>query len=750
MFAQTQVNSGGTPVIGVAAPAASTSPATANSVGVVQPDNTTITVNGAGVISSNVPNLANTFTKQQSFQGPVAFGAGGTARILPAVQALLGNAPGTYTPSTPTLTYTSTNNITNENFYQTWPNATGPFNSSAYNCTGGIPVAAGPSGNQKGYGVVSQTWLDNGSAFLTSSLTCYFTVDSQSIQLHTLGYTNSFQLSVWNQQIGSYSPATTGGTAAGGSTTTIILASGASTTNGTYNQQYVSILSGTGAGQTRLTNGYTGSSLTANITPAWTTTPDTTSLYTIATTPNYLTGSSTTSTDAGLQVNNANVSYVDWNFGSRQTRLVKLEIQGVFLGVGCDSWCSVMAAPSPYATRMFFLADSFGCAGGTDPNFYKTYNAYPAFVGKYLGVEVIDGCFGTTGIVANKTNLGINYLQRSVPPNNSWLLKNVAVSTQGTFTLTQSGVTTAAIVTNPTVAQLQTAMNNAFGYASCTGSITSGSLTITGVTCSTGTPTFGQYVEGTGINGGSVMESYSGGTITMNNPATATNASVTLTLLNWYVAAHPTQGFWLFSLTNPTSTAPLTVATTGVTGPFTVTQWTGVIKPLVPYDAAGNALPFVIHVQGSFNDDPYAINGGSLQADATTLLTSLVAAFPTATITMNGRPVSNGPMTVPNATDTALINAANAALPKINGVLPFIDLINQTTGAAELQGTSNISTPTFGQTGGSSGAVGTNTDLYVWIDGVHPGLIAGHQHLATTLVNGFQGGPGLYQLLLPQ
>ena len=72
------------------------------------------------------------------------------------------------------------------------------------------------------------------------------------------------------------------GTAQASTPTTITLASSASAIDSTYNNSNITITSGTGAGQTRVITAYVGSTKVATVNSAWTTNPDTTSLYSIA------------------------------------------------------------------------------------------------------------------------------------------------------------------------------------------------------------------------------------------------------------------------------------------------------------------------------------------------------------------------------------------------------------------------------------------------------------------------------------
>ena len=72
------------------------------------------------------------------------------------------------------------------------------------------------------------------------------------------------------------------GTAQAGAETTITLASAASATNDAYNGMSLQITSGTGSGQDhqRITD-YDGTTKEATVSGAWTTTPDSTSVYRI-------------------------------------------------------------------------------------------------------------------------------------------------------------------------------------------------------------------------------------------------------------------------------------------------------------------------------------------------------------------------------------------------------------------------------------------------------------------------------------
>jgi hypothetical protein len=73
----------------------------------------------------------------------------------------------------------------------------------------------------------------------------------------------------------------TAGTAQGGTATTILLATSASTRGSLYNNQTISITAGTGSGQSRTISSYAGPTQEATVSPAWSVTPDVTSVYSI-------------------------------------------------------------------------------------------------------------------------------------------------------------------------------------------------------------------------------------------------------------------------------------------------------------------------------------------------------------------------------------------------------------------------------------------------------------------------------------
>jgi len=114
------------------------------------------------------------------------------------------------------------------------------------------------------------------------------------------------------------------GTAQGGTAGTIQLAAGHTFGDNILNGCVVNLLTGTGAGQSRLINGYTGATDTAAVTPNWETNPDATTTYEIvAGSVNVAAVSLTaqTANDNGADINavllDTNELQTDWADGGR-------------------------------------------------------------------------------------------------------------------------------------------------------------------------------------------------------------------------------------------------------------------------------------------------------------------------------------------------------------------------------------------------------------------------------------------------
>jgi len=429
-------------------------------------------------------------------------------------------------------------------------------------------------------------------------------------------------------------PAIRTSTAQAGASGSITLDTGSSATNGFYLGRFVRITGGTGAGQVRLISGYTGSTKVATVSPNWSTAPDATSTFAVEL---YRQDNNNSSGNGWV--------LLDWS-GERRFRHYRIEHDGSdFVQVNTAAIDTVMPADPRFDDVTVWVGDSFG--GGTYSSGAYT-GSLAAIACGLLGWSLVNASIGGTGYLnppALTSSVTLNARDRMIPPTNSWYVR-LDGSTAGTFTVTQNGVTTAAVAYNASLATLRTAISNAFGASA------------------------------------------------------------------FDVCGQDVGNFWLISRSAPTSTAPLTVDMSGITGGSQYfARWTGLVDPNVPRDSSGAALPFNLVLNLGHNDTistNAAFTPTAVQAEVTTLLTQAKAKWPTARIFVIGNmylPGSPVGSDVTNA-NAAILAACQAVLPKLNGTLPFID---------------TVTTPWFSGTGRVGALSGTgNSDLCTDTDNVHP------------------------------
>lgn len=403
-------------------------------------------------------------------------------------------------------------------------------------------------------------------------------------------------------------------TAQAGAASTITLVSSASATDGFYNQQYIYIQSGTGAGQRGLITGYVGSTKVATVSTAWGVVPDNTSVYVLGWSP--VTSMATAVTGSGYM---PKITIA----GQRTSHLVRIYSTNPLQQINVDSSGSIWRPTQFVRPRMFFVADSFGNTNSETPG-----TNYMALMAKHLGFEPWFVNSGATGIIANNTNTKLTYAQRTVPPVNAWYVNN-GQATGGSFTLTQSGITSGAINYNDAIATVQATLDSAFGAG--------------------------------------------------NFYAVIPNAVDGIRLILIGTGSYAT------------STATLTIASslTGTAFTPSVYQYKGDIIPNLQQDKAGNVLPCVIFVQGSVND----VGQSSLQTAASTLYTALNTTFPTCSVIAGGIMMSAGPQAGSQLTAELAMEAAAPSLALINGQNPFIHTFNSSTGVGYLNGSTTIKAP---------------------------------------------------------
>lgn len=136
------------------------------------------------------------------------------------------------------------------------------------------------NGSDDGSVTVTVTNLDTGryKAVFTIPAT-YHAGDVLNLSLAATVASVTGKAPVWNGRLGI--GVIRSGTAQAGASGSITLDSGASAVTDFYKLTWVTLISGTGAGQTRLCVGYNGTSKAAGVAPAWATTPDNTSVFVV-------------------------------------------------------------------------------------------------------------------------------------------------------------------------------------------------------------------------------------------------------------------------------------------------------------------------------------------------------------------------------------------------------------------------------------------------------------------------------------
>jgi lysophospholipase L1-like esterase len=240
------------------------------------------------------------------------------------------------------------------------------------------------------------------------------------------------------------------GQAQGGSPSTIVISASDTNVNNYYALQWVHINAGTGVGQYRkiISGGYVSATKTATISPNWTTSPDSTSVYVIAKSPQPYVNQSNTSSP--------NYINVSWS-GVRKTRLYDIEVDDEdFDGVEVTSTADTVAPTKPISAPIcLWYGDSFSYGIGAD----SQYSSIANLTCSLMGWQLWNFGIGGTGYLNPGTGLALS--ERMFPVANSWFVSYTGGS--GALIYTQNGVSTAAVSSTATATTLQTAFNTAFG-----------------------------------------------------------------------------------------------------------------------------------------------------------------------------------------------------------------------------------------------------------------------------------------------
>lgn len=313
------------------------------------------------------------------------------------------------------------------------------------------------------------------------------------------------------------------------------------------------------------------------------------------------------------------ITYLNFNFGVVAERRIEIVTSALY-GINIGANDSIKPDVPSSNIRQINVGDSF-IAGFGGPFATPIMSQQ---ISKLMGTQEYNQGAGSTGWVARNSGVKLNFMDRIAPPTESWAYSFYASTSPvlgGTYALsvTYAGTTqtTAPLAFNTAAAGVQAALN--------------------------------------GLS---------------NVPANSAVVAFDLA---------PPYFVLLYNMPG----AVLTIDTSALTGQFLFTpfyQWAGVVAPAVPKDGNGNALPFILYVQGSGNDFSQGATAAQIQANATYTAQQIIARFPTAVTIFtgtidNGGQGGGGVVAAGDISFNNAIKAAAALLPTINGNLPYIDPI---------------------------------------------------------------------------
>lgn len=568
-----------------------------------------------GALSANAGGIQN-FIVDLSSQatGTLPVANGGRGRVsMPVDFKTQGYLPSTITISNFLGTSsTITNNL--EFKFNTGTQAS-PILSSNFSFTCGLPS----SSNISGTSIASITPQNAGK----NGIYCVeFIVYANNIEIPYVGGSSnrgSFDVSIDEQLVFSSTDnlTTPVGTASAGGSTTITL-TGTSSTDGYYNQQYVYINGGTGVGQRKRIIGYVGSTKVATVDSAWSINPDNTSTYVVSPSPYAYTA-----------IQSGVTAYPHFNFsGELLPHKVRIVSSAMLKSVITDSFGVILPIKKEYKTKMVFITDSFGAGYGNG----SWQTSYPFLLSRYLGFDIEFLGVGNTGILNDNSALNLNYIERTVPPVNSWKF-TIGNSSAGTYKIIQGSTSTSNIAYNANLATIQAAIDAAFGSSKFK---------------------------------------------VLNSNAAYLDKKAVIAIDN--------------SIKNITT--DMTLDTSGLTtGSFlpSISRYTGDLDQVLPKDANGNNAPFVLWIQGSGNDSTKV---ATLQAETELWISSLKLKYPQAQIILSGMWMNKGPMDDANyLAIQSILNNASTKLNKINDHVPYVNTWNESTGVGYMIGTTTVMAP---------------------------------------------------------
>ena len=320
-----------------------------------------------------------------------------------------------------------------------------------------------------------------------------------------------------------------------------------------------------------------------------------------------------------------------------------------FAGVNIGPNDSIWPAPPNGSPRLVAVGDSFIAQTGGPFNVAPETQQLQSLTGFQLWT---DGEGGSGWVNPNSTGAYLNFMDRIAPPAESWAGSFVRASV-GTYTISVtyngSTQTTSNIAYNAVASTVQTdiqALSN----------VPANSVSVGGA-CDSG--------------GGPSYVGYSPCFIILHNASGAT--------LSWNLTG-----------------------LTGVTSSY-LNLYTGTVAPMVPKDSAGNALPFILYVQGSGNDYGGSYTSTQVGTNSTYAAQQIAARFPTAVTIFSGVVAvstqgTGGQITSGDLAFNSAIQTSAGYLKPVNLGTAFINTMSAgLNGYQWIDGASSVAGPTTGK-----------------------------------------------------
>lgn len=283
----------------------------------------------------------------------------------------------------------------------------------------------------------------------TGNMTIEFVSNAAALTVSYKQLGGAVRISADGLEVSRVVPVAAAGTVSGSSAAGLTLEPSSSGSDHFYDEQYVTISSGQGSGQSRLITDYDGATKTAVLAQRWAVLPDAASTYVIAKAQRIV-HSMPSDGRTGL------VTLI-WS-GRQAVHRYRIELNGTpFYGVSVSN-STDWVDPTSKSTRTpcFWMGDSYSEGTGADAQFDGLANRACAL----LGWDCWNLSVGGTGYL-NPANGGLAFPDRAMPPANAWLVSWNGGT--GEITYKQGKAVTAGLTLSSSREEVQAEFDRTFG-----------------------------------------------------------------------------------------------------------------------------------------------------------------------------------------------------------------------------------------------------------------------------------------------